>query len=393
MRPLLLAALLALPLAAQQPARPLRILFLGNSYTYHHNLPEIVQAFVNATPGLPKIEARSVTRGGSTLDDLYRLTPALDALRAGPWDYVVIQEHSLLGFNSYNGDQVIQSPDAFHNSVRQWTREIRAAGARPILFATWAREKRPEFQPYLDWAYAEAARLHDAILIPAGTAFQRTLKEESSIKLYQPDGAHPSQAGSYLAACVFVHTLFGKGCAGATNAPTGTPVDNSNGRLQTGQTAPLVNLSQQTSQKLQLVATSTPFVPPTAKPAYAAAAVPAPLPAKAPPSIWSGTWTGITNLYGRPAQIELELKMKDDNTCTGEWRIDAKNPETKSRLPLANCKTDGFTLTFQFQTLFLTTERHEATLNNGNLTGATRIDSRTQYQTQSGAWLLRRKSS
>jgi hypothetical protein len=33
--------------------------------------------------------------------------------------------------------------------------------------------------------------------------------------LYDADGSHPSAAGSYLAACVFFRTLFGKSPVGA----------------------------------------------------------------------------------------------------------------------------------------------------------------------------------
>jgi hypothetical protein len=213
------------------------------------------------------------------------------------------------------------------------------------------------------------------------------------VKLYQADGSHPSPAGSYLAACVFVHTLFGKGCAGAAAAPVGTPVDNSNGKLGNGPAGALVNLPAQTAQKLQQIAASTTFAPPTAKPAYPSAQPAMPLPVKAPPAAWSGTWTGSTYLYGKAAQVELELKVKEDGTCTGEWRIEAKNPETRTRMALAECRTDGFTLGFAVETLFLTVERHEAVLQNGNLSGVGRVTARTQYQSQAGTWLLRRKTS
>ena len=74
----------------QKPEEPLRILFLGNSYTYYNALPDMVMTLANSTPGR-RLETKSVTRGGATLADLWNLTNALEVLRSGTWDY----RHSL----------------------------------------------------------------------------------------------------------------------------------------------------------------------------------------------------------------------------------------------------------------------------------------------------------
>ncbi|HEU0119086.1 MAG TPA: SGNH/GDSL hydrolase family protein, partial [Bryobacteraceae bacterium] len=185
-------------------AAPLRVLFLGNSYTYYHHLAGLVEGMARAAGGRP-IEARSVTLGGATLEALYRETEALTILRGGKWDVVVLQEQSTLGVHIHNGDAVINLPAAFHTWARVWDTEIRAHGARTAFLQTWARRGRPEQQPHLNWSYASIAKELNAAVIPAGMAFQLA----DGIELYQPDGSHPSAAGSYLAACVAVQVLAG----------------------------------------------------------------------------------------------------------------------------------------------------------------------------------------
>ena len=47
-------------------------------------------------------------------------------------------------------------------------------------------------------------------MAPVGIAWENCLRRHPGIALYQADGQHPTEAGSYLAACVMYCTLFGK---------------------------------------------------------------------------------------------------------------------------------------------------------------------------------------
>src|SRR5271169_3959760 len=82
---------------AAQAAPSLRILFIGNSYTYFNNLPEIFSRLAMAgQPGL-SVETTAITVGGSTLAQHRQRGAAQKAIREGHWDYVVLQEQSALG--------------------------------------------------------------------------------------------------------------------------------------------------------------------------------------------------------------------------------------------------------------------------------------------------------
>ena len=47
-------------------------------------------------------------------------------------------------------------------------------------------------------------------MAPVGLAWQQVRREHPEIGLWDPDGSHPSRAGTYLAACVLYATLFGE---------------------------------------------------------------------------------------------------------------------------------------------------------------------------------------
>ena len=72
----------------------MRVLFIGNSYTYYHRMPELVAALAaSGTPGA-RLVCESVTEGGMTLEWHAHNDETLRAIRQGGWDAVVMQEQS-----------------------------------------------------------------------------------------------------------------------------------------------------------------------------------------------------------------------------------------------------------------------------------------------------------
>jgi hypothetical protein len=45
-------------------------------------------------------------------------------------------------------------------------------------------------------------------VVPVGTAWLISRTQANSLDLWQADGSHPTQQGTYLAACAFYATLF-----------------------------------------------------------------------------------------------------------------------------------------------------------------------------------------
>ena len=338
---------------------PLRVLFIGNSYTYYNHLAGLVQGMGG------NVEARSVTKGGATLEGLYMETDALEVLRGEKWDLVVLQEQSQLGLNKFNGDVTVNRPEAFFAWARIWDAEIRARGARTVFLNTWARRGRGETQAQLDWAYATIARELGAGLIPAGAAFQNV----SGIELYRPDGSHPSEAGSYLAACVAVEILTAGGCEGAAAEVAGTPMDNQTGRLK-AERGTIVRLPRETAAALQAAAMAAVGRLRAergywrlGRPEYAGETVPG-----SGLGEWQGRWSGETWLYGKRSNVTLQLEARE-GSCMGMWRVEAAEPATQATMPLESCTVDGGRLRFVVKPLFLVAETHEAWTRDGALQG------------------------
>ena len=62
--------------------------------------------------------------------------------------------------------------------------------------------------------------------VPAGAAWMRFLAKHDKPELYDKDQSHPTLAGSYLAACVFLATLLNINPTGNAFAPPGILSDD-----------------------------------------------------------------------------------------------------------------------------------------------------------------------
>ena len=182
----------------------MRILFLGNSFTYFHDLPAMLSR-------LTGWETAAVVRGGAYLrqflDEKDELSAQMNAaLARGPWDKVVLQEQSFHAIGDW---------EDYLSSAGALCARIREGGAAPVLYATWPYRAGSEKLRRTGLTYDQMARgLRDAFAraavrcgaqaVPVGSAFERAA---THVSLYAEDAYHPSPQGTYLAACVFAWTL------------------------------------------------------------------------------------------------------------------------------------------------------------------------------------------
>ena len=175
----------------------MKLLWIGNSYIQRNDLPALVAQMAKAQNH--KMEHERFVINGASLRRHWNSGLALEAIRRGGWDAVVLQEQSTLP---------VKNAARFHQNVRLFAPEIAAAGARLLLFGTWARQDRPETQALLDEAIADIAHEIGASVAPVGAAWARALRENPELSLYEADGSHPTLLGSYAAACVFLEVLL-----------------------------------------------------------------------------------------------------------------------------------------------------------------------------------------
>ena len=184
------------------------ILFVGNSYTYYNDMPEIYFKKAAEEAGYD-VTVTAITKGGAYLyqyadSEHERGKQLRQAISGKKFDVVVIQDQSV-------------NPIKDENSFLKGVRDIKALidAEHFVLYATWGRnvesptlEKlaltREEMTEKLSQAYNKAAELHGMRVAEVGKAF---LQYEPRNNLYNKDHSHPSAIGSAIAARVIFETV------------------------------------------------------------------------------------------------------------------------------------------------------------------------------------------
>jgi len=182
-----------------QISPPLKVLFIGNSYTYFHRLPDVVTAFSKAPESPRAVEVRMIAKGGASLLEHWEEGTARRAIRSGEWQVVILQEQSLLP---------LTRPEQLAIYAKRFAAEVKEAGGKTVLYLTWARKDLPAQQARLDDAYANAAKASGAGLALVGPAWAEVRKRLPDLSLHDVDGSHPAPLGTYLAACVIYLTVI-----------------------------------------------------------------------------------------------------------------------------------------------------------------------------------------
>lgn len=235
---------------------PLEVLFVGNSFTFFNNLPDVVAGISRALTSGPEIRPTMLASGGMTLQWHLATGRAATAIESRPWTAVVLQEQSALGAGTEDGNIALSPPGIFHDSVRRFVPLIRARGATPILLMTWARRARPGDQALLTTAYQTIGTDLNVEVSPVGVAWQQARQRWPTLDLFVEDGSHPNPTGSYLAACVLYASLTGRSPVGAPAVIEGHPYSRALQNVDLSETVMLVRLSPSLARRLQSLAWS-----------------------------------------------------------------------------------------------------------------------------------------
>ena len=104
----------------------------------------------------------------------------------------------------------------FYEYAKIHAETVRKNGAEPVFFMSWAYLDKPEMTEQLAEAYTRIGNENKALVIPAGLAFARSVKERPDIRLYTADKRHPTMTGTYLAALTTYAAIFKKSPIGIT---------------------------------------------------------------------------------------------------------------------------------------------------------------------------------
>ena len=204
------------------------VLFIGNSYTYVNDLPNLIKQI--ALSFGDTLINESSTAGGSSFSTHSTNTQTLNKINQQQWDYVVLQAQSQEPSLSpgYVNTNVFPAAQVLIDAI-----ESNSLCIEPLFFMTWGRKfgdasncvPYPPVCTYLGMQerlrtrYLDMAFTDSATCAPVGMAWKKSIDIDSTLNLYTADNSHPSIYGSYLAACTFYATIFKKSAVGSAYWP------------------------------------------------------------------------------------------------------------------------------------------------------------------------------
>jgi hypothetical protein len=173
-----------------------RYLFIGNSHTHSHDLPNRVLSLLKFHYPLEKCVVQTFSVG--FIDEAAR-DPAVDkTLATRHWTGVILQA------------QAISSSGRFNHSTAEGidlAKRAKETGAETYFFSEWGLQNVADSTARTDRIYRGMAETSGALLIPVGLVWEKVLQDSPDLALYDFDGNHQSALGADLTALVIACSL------------------------------------------------------------------------------------------------------------------------------------------------------------------------------------------
>lgn len=196
------------------------VLFVGNSFTFHNNMPVIFKEIAESLNKAVLID--TVVQGGK--DIMYHSKQELtySKIKERKWDYIVIQGHSN-EFAKYD-PEIINNTLPFLEQILDSVKANHLC-TKVLMYMTWGYKygnsdwekinSYPSMQNLIEKQYLRTADYVSVSVSPVGAVWRKIRRQKSRINLYAPDDYHPSKYGSYVSACTFFTSIFGVSPFGA----------------------------------------------------------------------------------------------------------------------------------------------------------------------------------
>lgn len=199
---------------------PTTALFIGNSFFYYNNsLHSHVLAMAKAADPKNKKSYRStsVTISGSGMNwhdvEAYFKPGGIGSYSFDENNNVIFNKpdklfHVAILMDCSQCPIHPQLKPLFTEFAKKNSDIVRKHGAQPVFFMSWAYADKPDMTAQLAEQYTNAGNANNALVIPAGLAFARSLSKRPDLNLYARDKRHPSLLGTYLAASTVFASLY-----------------------------------------------------------------------------------------------------------------------------------------------------------------------------------------
>ena len=197
-----------------------KMLFVGNSFTFYndgvdYHLQKMLSSDVSSDSLTYNIQEIAVS--SYTLEAHYNDPLTIAKIKSDNWNTVVLQEQST---------RPINNPDLFLQYAKLLDAEIKKMNAKTVLYMTWAPKSTPTDITELAASYISVGKQLNAPVVPVGKVWDYFVKTYPTINIYYTDDKHPSLPGTYLIACTFYYSLFGRNPLKNIYLPTGLTLAN-----------------------------------------------------------------------------------------------------------------------------------------------------------------------
>jgi hypothetical protein len=207
------------PLYSSAITSPIKILFIGDSFTFKNNMPAILQGMLGSNY-IVDMEAEPAR----TLDTAYGETQhVINMIKNGGYTYVILQDRS---------SEAFLGNVKFEQVIPKFVSLITQSGATPVLFEPWTyRSDAPEYgasgycsmlshspiysvlcdggttspakvQQWLKQEYTKIGAANGIAVVYVGEAFW-AVDDREKLLFNVCDAMHPTLAGTYLIALMF----------------------------------------------------------------------------------------------------------------------------------------------------------------------------------------------
>ena len=175
------------------------MLFVGNSYTMGNGgLWTMTENIYESVTGDTLVTLQH-TQGGATLQDHWNNQSLREMIQTQSIDIAIFQEQSCMP---------VIGPAMTYEYGDSLALLCTAYGTQPAFLMTWARKNDFMMLKGLEAGYSRMGYEHQCPVAPCGIGFHLLQGDYALLELYESDGAHPSEAGSYLAACIIALSVL-----------------------------------------------------------------------------------------------------------------------------------------------------------------------------------------
>ena len=194
--------------AARAGDEPLRVVFVGNSYTYANDLPMLFRALVHSQHPQRDVETEAFVMPGGYLSERWREGVVQRHLKTNRVDVLVLQESG--GWLRCADSPSLRSSFACTDSLRTHKRYAEFAakhGIRTVILGTWGADVRE--QAAISRVTRRLSKAIGAVPADAGEAIVELRRLDPKADFFSDRFLHPTPETSVLAAIMLYAAIDG----------------------------------------------------------------------------------------------------------------------------------------------------------------------------------------